>query len=65
MAFNLTCASVKQDDKITINFETVENHLNTFFTNFQDTLQRFENEMVFFFYLTISIIYLLIYSLVV
>jgi hypothetical protein len=48
MAFNLTCASVKQDDKITINFETVENHLNTFFTNFQDTLQRFENEMVFF-----------------
>ena len=40
-------SSVIQDDKLRMNLETVENHLDIFLKNFRDTIERFKNEMVF------------------
>lgn len=48
MAFNFTNSSVKGGNEVTVNLETVENYLNDFFKNFEDTVgTRFKKNMVF------------------
>ena len=47
MAFNFSSSSVRTGDTVTTNLETVEKYLNEFFTNFDDTINRFKDNMVY------------------
>lgn len=45
-AFNLPLVSVSRDNKCIINLDTLKIHVDEFFTNFNDTKIRFQNQLV-------------------